>query len=282
VLALADMTWDSGQRGVAQQLYHRLCAARPDVLAPDEKERALERAGLVKPRPVVAPAEKKREWLFHGADAHGVPADWSRLSPVAPDRRVFVRRFERFQAEQGDEGLELSGVGRLLAGASWTAHELQVDLEATLAGGAGVGITLGDYAEGDENVFLVAGYGLRFTPRDKGAAFAPRSLFARHDGLWVTTTGFPDLAALDGAPEDREVDGARDGKVALRLTAKRDAGRLRVQLARLVDGKPRPILEGTLSKHLPGGKTALRAGVVVTNFSDDESVTLERFSVTPR
>ncbi|MEZ0229455.1 MAG: hypothetical protein ACAI25_12570, partial [Planctomycetota bacterium] len=288
VLAHADLAWGAGQRSSAMQLYHRLCTTPPDVLAPDDRQRALERAGLVKPAPttVAAPAGK-RAWDFTKIKERtdGLPADWTRASAVSldafPGRPRAAARLETFDSEQTPEGLELTGVGRIVSSPTWTQSELQIDVEANLSETMGLGITLGDYAEAGDTVWTIAGYGIRFAPRGRLARFDPQAFFARQDGLWVTTTGLPQITPLKNvepkAPEDE-----RGGKVALRLTATRKDGKLRLVFARLVDAKPQTIAEGTLTEHLPAARTPLRAGLVVTGWGDQETVVVERFSVTPR
>ncbi len=282
VLAHADLSWGAGYRTAAVQLYKALCAP-PDVLSTEDQQRAQDRAGLG-PKTVSAPPStgaKPKTWDFKKTD--GLPADWSRQRGVdfdaLPGRR-FLRNIDNFASEQTPEGLELTGVGRIVAAPTWTQSELQVDMDAVVSESMGLGITLGDYAEGADTVWAIAGYGLRMTTRPRFRWGERDTFFVPHDGLWFTTTGLPAITPLKGV-EPKASESGRGEKVSLRLVATREKTRIRFVFSRVVEQKPVTIADGTFAEHLPGVKVPLKAGLIVTG-ADQDSAVIERFSVTPR
>ncbi len=281
VLELADMLWASGPRATAVQLYQR-ALADPDVLEADERRRATERITPPRPAPPQppAPTETKRAWDFRGAaQADGLPDDWTTAESLGW-RRHAGGPPDGISPRRTPEGLVLQGLGRIIATPAWSQQELQLDVEAILEGGTGLGITVGEYpSEEGHNVFVVGGYGIRLGPRDRAedmaAATKPR------DGLWVIANGFFKPEALHetkGYSADRPSEEGREGPVTLRLVLKRQETRFSFTLARIKDGKGETISDALLTEHLPPAKAPLRAGLVVSG----RRVTIERFLATAR
>jgi len=174
-------------------------------------------------------------------------------------------------------GVALTGVGRLVAEPCFSIkRELVIEVAAVTSARDGLAITLGD-----DSSWIVAGWGVRYTPRDRGAKF-DRTILARHDGLWITSSGLPRATLLKPLPDPKAVKEDREGRVVLRLVATREGRSLKLALSRVVAGRAVPIAEGVIADASALLKSPLQAGVLATGYGDEEGVLLEHFAITPR
>jgi hypothetical protein len=266
LLATADAARAEQNRQLAGFLYHVL--DKPDVsrfLEEAERKRVAEGIEALK---ATALTTVSKTWSF----ADGLPADWQEAEAVNP----LAKGMLNLTLTPRKNGLELAGVGRIVAAAEWTEDQLQIDLDAVLGERGGVGITIGEHEDEGKTVWIVGGYGLSYvgSPNDllsQGLGV----LDQQRDGLWSCRDGFPTLDRVDPKTEKTATHPA--GPVSLRLVAKRSEKKLLLTLSRVVDGKVEQVLTGTLSQHLPPPRSPLRAGVVATG-----QVVMTRFSVLAR
>jgi serine/threonine protein kinase len=293
-LTLADQAWGAGLRPIAVLAYERALRPPAPLLPADDRARALART-QGKPVPPKA-KETGKTFDFRGAPADPktqLPAEWETAEafPELPAANIL----DSLHAAVKPEGLTLSGFGRLV----WKrgqAGDLVIDVQAKLEEGGGLGITAGEAAE-DPAAYVLAGYGVRFLPRQARAMslgeLDGRELSRRRDGLFATpqpfgavgalASGFPFFAPLEGpggslavVEPDRDEVAARAGKITLRLSLVHAADELRATLARVGDdGAETPISAGNLREHVPSVKSALKVGLVITG----AGATVEKVSV---
>lgn len=267
LLAAADAASAARNHRLAIWLYSCLDKSDASSFLDDaEKKRVTD--GLAAALKAAALTSESKTWDF----ANGLPADWQQAEAVTP----LARGRLNLVMTPRTRGLELEGAGRIVSAAGWTDDQLQVDLEATLGEGGGVGITIGEHLEGTATVWIVGGYGLRYV-RSRGDLWSQDlgALEQERDGLWSSLDGFPMLDPVE-PKTDRTVDHA-PGPVSLRLVVKRLERKLVLALSRVVDGKPEPIVGGTLLEHLPPPRAPLRAGIAATG-----QVVIARFGVLAR